>query len=127
MLSLFCAGKEGEGKMSENRTLHNLHTIDIKVGEYGLTVRRSDKWHSVKEGDILDLCECLGGCKVVGDGVVSNFIWIGKFQDIPAKLLETEHDCNSRNYTGLLMAMRRGYADFQEDDVVVAFSYKRTK
>ena len=111
--------------MTEIKTLHNLHTIDIDVGEQGLTVRRSKKWHNVKEGDIIYLCECLGECNIVGTGIVTESVWFGNFKDIPARLLEIEHGRNCRNYTGLLKAMEKGYPDFSEQDVVTAFSYRR--
>lgn len=107
------------------RTLHSLHTIDIKPGQQGYTVRKGTKWADAK-GKKIELCECLhGGHQVVGEGVVLN-VWSGKFKDVPQNVLQNEHEESARTYQGLLASMRRAYGPgFSEDDEVTYLQYQR--
>ena len=108
--------------------LDNLHTIDIGVGETGVTVRRGDKWFNrVSGGTSIQLQETLEGkSEVVGSGRVKD-VWLGRFVGVPASLIEIEHEESSRTYSGLLASMRRAYGEeFSENDVVTVFSYERT-
>lgn len=110
------------------RTLHSLHTVDVEPGQSGVTLRNGLKWADALDEPIL-LCECSQrgntGCNVVGKAIVSG-IWKGKFQDLPAKLIEHEHEEASRVYSGLLFSMRRAYGEnWPEDSDVVAMTYYR--
>lgn len=118
------------------RVLHNLHKVEIDPGTYGSTVRKGSKWADAVPGTKIDLCECASSCLaanhveerdciVVGVGEVAG-LWHGKFYDIPAKMIEHEHEKLSRQYSGLLFSMRRAYGqDFQEHDDVVILTYER--
>lgn len=116
------------------RTLHMLHALDCEVGSIGVTFRNGLKW-SDSIGELIELCVCTkvdakpfepytdhvveGHAKVVG-------IWAGPFADLPAQLIEHEHEESSRVYSGLLNSMRRAYGpDFSEYDTVVGLSYRR--
>lgn len=113
------------------RTLHMLHALDCEVGSIGVTFRNGLKW-SDSIGELIELCICApdllaphedhrveGHAKVVG-------IWAGPFADLPAQLIEHEHEESSRVYSGLLNSMRRAYGpDFSEYDTVVGLSYRR--
>jgi hypothetical protein len=111
------------------RQLHNQHPIDTKPGQIGITVRRGGKWADVKPGEELELCVGVGpndqvpvGRCIVKEAVLCQFI------NIPARLIELEHEQSSRVYTGLLASMRKAYgADFNEQEPVVVLAYGRTE
>ena len=108
-----------------NKVLHMLHSLDVKPGDIGITVRRGDKWLSVTQGEQLDLCVCVPDHVIVDKGYV-NFTWYGKFKDIPARYLELEHEVESRTYSGLLKSMRRAYGfEFNENEQVTVLGYVR--
>lgn len=119
------ASKE-EDKM---KVIHNLHRIDTKVGEIGVTVRDGSKWYNiVAPGDKIELCECTEDREVhsiVGHGEVIQ-LYMGKFSNVPAKYIEFEHEKTSRIYSGLLKSMRKAYGeDWFEDSLVTVLFYKR--
>jgi len=108
------------------RILHMLHALECETGNIGVTVRKGPKWaNSIAE--VIDLCVCdgEGAHEVQGRGVVVDN-WYGKFLDIPAKLIEKEHEKRSRLYSGLLDSMQKAYGkDFTEEDEVVIVTYNR--
>jgi len=114
------------------RTLHNLHTVDVGPGEIGVTARNGTKWSNSEDGERnsiheeIVLCECLNNeHKVVGSAIIEQ-VWLGQFQDIPAKFIEQEHELSSRYYTGLLSSMRRAYGeDFSENSPITILAYRR--
>ena len=119
------------------RIMHMLHTLDAKVGEEASTVRLGIKWATVEYGDRLALCVCtdrcegmVGGqidpvecgvagscknCTICGEGSVED-VWVGRFQDIPARVLRNAHEVRSREYYGLLDSMTKAYGDAFDDD-----------
>lgn len=115
--------------------LHMLHSLDCEVGQRGSTVRNGLKWADV-QGQQIELCVCahrqtdIYTCPqedVQGLATVEN-IWVGKMCDVPAKLIETEHEIRSRQYSGLLDSMRKAYGDaFSEDNQVVVLTYLRER
>lgn len=110
-----------------NRILHNINPYESVVGEIGTTTRYGTKWQSVKEGEIIDICFCpdVNNHSIIGTGEVLKTRWIGKIKDIPIDLIEKEHDRLSRTYLDLLKEMKAAYEDFDEDNIVFVFEYKR--
>lgn len=112
------------------RTLHMLHTLDVGVGEFTATVRNGFKWADLKKGEHIELCVCLPTPQdhsVVGIGEVDE-LWFGRFQDIPARLLDNEHEVESRTYGGLFKSMRRAYGlNFSITSPVTVVGYQRIK
>lgn len=106
--------------------LDNLHKIDIEPGQIGVTVRRGNKWRArVSKGQRINLQETIDGkSTIVGMGEVQSFWW-GWFNEIPARLVEFEHEERSRLYSGLLDSMRHAYEGFDEYEEVTVFSYVR--
>jgi hypothetical protein len=109
------------------RTLHMLHTLDTPTGHQGSTVRNGMKWADAL-GQNIELCVCLptpADHKIEGHAVVTG-VWDGKFADIPARLIEREHEERSRTYSGLLASMRHAYGpEFGENNQVVVLTYSR--
>jgi hypothetical protein len=122
--------------MGENRVLHSLHKVEVDPGEVGSTVRKGNKWASATPGTKLDFCECASSCYaddhveerdciIVGVGEVTDQ-WFGTFKNIPARVIENEHEALARLYSGLLYSMRRAYGeDFSEEELVTVVTYKR--
>jgi hypothetical protein len=118
------------------RTLHNLHALDIKVGQVGSTVRLGGKWADLDTDDQFELCVCTKDPEapddvarqthdVQGMGVVLD-LWFGRFLDIPARLLKYEHEERSREYDGLQDSMVNAYGDaFDPTRAVVVIIYSR--
>lgn len=131
--------------------LDNLHTVDIGVGETGVTVRLGAKWwdrllsylsadqvpqvetsgklsFSEEKAPEIRLQETIEGVsEIVGSGEVREAMMC-RFRDIPARLLEIEHEEESRTYSGLLASMERAYGDdFSEDSRVTVFTYVRVE
>lgn len=108
--------------------LDNLHTIDIGVGETGVTVRLGDKWFNRLNGydGEIALQETLEGVStIVGRGVVLD-VYRCAFRDIPARFVENEHEEASRSYSGLVSSMQRAYGEsFSPDSEVTVFQYER--
>jgi hypothetical protein len=103
-----------------------LHSLDVEPGNSGSTVRNGPKW-SDAINQTIELCVCdkAGNHDVKGHAVVTG-IWEGLFYQIPAKLIEREHELRSRSYSGLLDSMRNAYGEnFQEDNSVVILTYNR--
>lgn len=103
-----------------------LHSLDVEPGNPGSTVRNGNKWADAL-GDFIELCVCdkAGNHDVQGHGVVTG-VWLGGFADIPARLIEREHEVRSRTYSGLLASMRNAYGEnFEENSAVVVLTYKR--
>lgn len=110
------------------RQLLNQHDIDLPVGRRGVTVRRGLKWADAKSGDRLELMTGTGPDDQThfGEGVVVDAA-VYRFKDLPAKLLEMQHEARARQYSGLLASMRKAYGPgFSEDEDVVAMTYERT-
>jgi hypothetical protein len=108
------------------RTLHMLHSLDVEPGNPGSTVRNGLKWADAL-GQSIELCVCdkEGNHEVKGHAMVMG-IWQGMFFEIPARLIEREHEVRSRTYSGLLASMRNAYGEnFREDNFVVVLSYQR--
>jgi hypothetical protein len=108
------------------RTLHMLHSLDCEVGEVGTTVRRGTKWNDAVDQEV-ELCACGLGDQHAVKGHASVFsAWTGSFSNVPARLIEREHEARSRRYPGLLVSMRKAYGeDFSESETVTVLSYKR--
>ena len=125
-----------KGRTLSNRILHSLHEVEVDPGMVGSTVRKGMKWANALPGTKLDLCECASSCYakdhveerdciVVGVGEVTDQ-WFGTFKDIPARLIENEHEKLSRLYSGLLHSMKRAYGkEFSENSSVTIITYKR--
>ena len=65
-------------------------------------------------------------CTIQGTGAVYD-TWVGRFFDIPARLLQWEHEERSRSYLGLRDSMGKAYPDaFAENSYVTLVMYKRT-
>lgn len=113
---------------SPSHILHSLHSIDVGVGEIGVTVRLGYKWATLPIGKSIYLCSCSGrDHEIVGEAEVVG-IWIGLFHTLPAKLIEQEHEKSSRMYSCLMKSMKKVYgAKFSENETVTALSYRRTK
>ncbi|MCU1301759.1 MAG: hypothetical protein JWQ87_2043 [Candidatus Sulfotelmatobacter sp.] len=115
------------------RVLHMLHALECPVQRVGTTVRRGNKWAD-SFGQTLALCVCAQRqtdthtCSpedIQGHGEVIE-IWNGSFRDVPARLLEHEHEERSRKYSGLLESMRFAYGkNFSEDENVTIVVYFR--
>lgn len=110
--------------------LCNLHQIDISVGQIGTTVRRGNKWfNQAKPQQEIELCVCneVGNHNVIGVGVIEEMLFT-TFSEIPARLIESEHEMSSRLYSGLLYSMRKAYGkDFNESELVTVIKYRRVK
>lgn len=64
-------------------------------------------------------------CELRGTGAVFD-TWVGRFFDIPARLLQFEHEERSRSYLGLRKSMGKAYPDaFAENSYVTLLLYKR--
>ena len=110
------------------QTLHSLHPIDTEVGQLGVTVRLGSKWADlVTHADQLELCVCTedGMHIVVGHGTVEE-VWCSPFYQIPARVIELEHEESSRVYSGLIHSMSRAYGSkFDEESTVTVLTYLR--
>lgn len=124
------------------KVMHMLHDLDLEVNQIGTTVRNGLKWR-VDKGTELLLCVCTdrcltsicneawsedvcGNCHRVGRGQVLS-TWTGKFRDIPARLIENEHEIRSRLYSGLYDSMEKAYGDsFRGGATVTVVEYVRT-
>ena len=110
------------------RKLHMLHSLNLNVGDLGVNVRRINNWFGVKDGDLLELCVCTKDPethKIEGHGKIE-FLEAYNFRNIPARLLEFEHEEMSRRYFGLLESMRRDYGkEFNEHEQVLVIGYRR--
>lgn len=120
------------------RTMHMLHELEAPVGTSAVTVRLGPKWADSLAQDI-ELCVCRTLCLQVegltadmrtvhtieGHGVVEH-IWTGKFLDIPARLIQIEHEIASRQYDGLYLSMKRAYGEqFHASSDVTVVTYRR--
>lgn len=116
--------------------LHMLHPLECSVGALGVTVRNGPKWADfVKPGDKIILCVCTRDPNFeppTGDThehagtaeVVSADIYM--FRDVPARLIELEHEVSSRMYSGLYNSMKRAYGpSFRQTDIVTVLTYRR--
>ena len=131
-----------------------LHSLDATVGRLASTVRKGFKWADLNHGEEIELCVCtkigearqvpcqhprdFGGMEheydvrstpethdVQGRGTVEG-LWFGYFKDIPARVLQFEHEERSREYSGLLASMRHAYGPgFSESDPVTVVVYRR--
>jgi hypothetical protein len=110
-----------------------LHPLEVNVGEFTSTVRNGFKWSDLGPLEQIELCVCTLATsgltefkhRVSGVGEVVD-LWFGRFQDIPARYIDNEHEISSRVYSGLLASMRRSYGDnFKETAPVTVVVYKR--
>jgi len=131
------------------------HDFETPVGEVGVTVRRGFKWAMVATSTQLELWRCerphAGDCPEImpvlqvhtdlqpvaedipgavfcskqGTGRVVGH-WVGQLKDLPARIIEQEHEAESRTYSGLMHSLRRAYGP-QLSDVhyVTALFYMR--
>lgn len=109
------------------RIMHMLHSLDCEVGAIGVTVRRGPKWAD-SMGEMIELCVCSNDNvqHVVSGTARVKEIWRGPLEEVPAKLIENEHEIRSQQYSGLLASMRKAYgAGLSEDDEVTVVSYLR--
>jgi len=116
---------------SQKFVLDNLHKIDTKVGEKGVTIRLGIKWYNrVRKGDIIDLQETIVGDTdtiqtIAGEGKITGKVYT-TFKDIPARYVEKEHEEKSRVYSGLFESMKKAYGDeFDENSLVTVLFYER--
>ena len=127
------------------KVMHMLHSLDANVGDLASTVRYGTKWENTHGADLI-LCVCSAPCEEdkrescndpdgepcinctrQGTGKVTT-TWVGKFSDIPARLIAYEHEVRSREYPGLLASMNKAYGswtDFDENSTVVIVLYER--
>lgn len=117
------------------RTMHMLHELEAEVGKSAVTVRLGSKWADSLASD-LELCVCRPepdmfnpefpvNHTIEGHGVVE-YIWTGKFLDVPARLIRFEHEISSRCYDGLYHSMKRAYGDnFHASSEVTVVCYRR--
>lgn len=105
------------------------HEFDVAVGQIGVTVRRGFKWAQVPRGTTVELYyqhspekglsdEFRGTAEVVGH-------WVGQLHNIPARVIEMEHEASSRLYSGLVESLKRGYGPFEENEYFTALFYRR--
>lgn len=67
-----------------------------------------------------------GTCTPSGVGIVDKPIWVGRFNDMPARVIADEHEYASRTYHGLAESMTRAYGDaFTLDAFVTVIRYTR--
>jgi hypothetical protein len=103
-----------------------LHTLDASVDQLASTVRKGFKWADLRYSDELELCVCEPEHNVQGHAWVQG-LWFGRFFEIPARLLQYEHEVRSRTYDGLHDSMRKAYGDdFGADEPVTVIVYVRT-
>jgi hypothetical protein len=111
-------------------TLHMLHSLDTPVREYGVTVRLGDKWAKIaSEDQDIELCVCdpPDTHTIQGQGTIVE-VWHGSFADVPARLIEQEHEIRSRQFSGLYDSMKKAYGDkIDLDSEVTVLKYLRQK
>ncbi len=110
--------------------LYNVeHDFDVEVGEVGVTLRRGDKWFKVPAGTQLLLIRRDGSGDSAQEGVQGTGEvvghWYGRLMDLPARVIEKEHEPSSRLYTGLLASLRRAYGEIAEQEMFTALVYRR--
>lgn len=112
------------------------HDFEVEVGRIGVTVRKGFKWAVVPNGTRIELWRCEvphdGECPQIacspqGEGMIDHrFLWVGRLRDLPARLIEYEHEERSRSYSVLLDSLARAYGTVSEDDWVTVMGYLRT-
>jgi hypothetical protein len=119
----------GEGEVIKPILKNVEHEFDVEIGAIGVTLRKGFKWANVERGTLIDLYfqhsaekglsdEFRGTARVVGH-------WVGQLKDLPARVIEMEHEASSRLYGGLLESLRRGYGSVTESDYFTALFYQR--
>lgn len=69
---------------------------------------------------------CCENCAVQGSGAVFD-VWVGRFYDLPARLLAYLHEKRGQTYIGLRKSMGKAYPDqFNETSFVTLILYRRT-
>lgn len=69
---------------------------------------------------------CCPNCEIQGNGAVFD-VWVGRFYDIPARLLAYHHEARSHTYVGLRKSLGKRYPDtFNEASFVTLVLYRRT-
>lgn len=105
------------------------HDFEVGVGDIGVTLRRGVKWAGRPVGTKLQLVRHEDPEGKVeqeqGEGVIVGH-WVGHLRDLPAVIIEKEHEATSRLYTGLLNSLRRAYGTISESEYFTALFYKRT-
>lgn len=105
-----------------------VHKFNVLEGSDYTTVRRGTRWAASKIGDPVELViqdpANREAYAVIGMGSILGIEVIKKFRDIPARVLEREHELSSRIYSGLLESMQRAYGSvFKDTDEVTVVSY----
>lgn len=124
----------------ETMQLKNVqHDFETPVGETGVTIRKGFKWALVPASTQLELWRCerphtgicpiadgdySGPCAQQGTGRVVGH-WVGQLKDLPARIIEQEHEEKSRAYSGLLFSLKRAYGQVSDGDYVTALFYVR--
>jgi len=102
--------------------------VIVQVGEHpGHKVDIAMPWSDGTGSGDLVVFEvwCCPNCEVVGTGSTMD-VWVGRFYDIPARLLQYEHETRSRSYAGLRKSMGKAYPDeFTEGSFVTLVLYRR--
>lgn len=80
-----------------------------------------------REGDqVVFEVWCCENCEIVGSGAVFD-VWVGRFFDIPARLIAYVHESRAHTYTGLRKSLGEQYPDeFNETSFVTLVLYRRT-
>lgn len=119
------------------------HDFETRPGETGVTVRKGFKWAAVENGTALELWRCdrphQGDCPELdqrdpsdvkvfcaqqGTGRVVGH-WVGQLKDLPARIIELEHEAKSRLYSGLVGSLARAYGKLSDRHYVTALFYAR--
>jgi len=107
------------------QSIHFLDKNQPNVGQEATTCRKGLKWYNqVNVDDEVNLVLDPGGA-VFGRAVVTR-LWFGWFRQVPALLVEIEHDPTCRTYSMLLACMKDIYDDFKDTDLVTVVQYRRT-
>lgn len=123
-----------------SRVLHMLHPLDVDPGHAASTVRKGIKWKGAVGAELI-LCVCSDRCLTAecsfpdfdpcdncdrqGMGIAIGE-WFGQFRNIPARVIEHEHEERSRLYSGLLQSMRKAYgSSFNDQSTVTVLIYDR--
>lgn len=97
------------------------------VGEGGHEVVVQLPWAEDSSGVLASMAVwCCENCTVEGSGAVFD-VWVGRFYDLPARLLAYLHERRAHTYTGLRTSMGKQYPDdFSETSFVTLVLYRRT-
>jgi hypothetical protein len=100
-------------------------TLPLETGGHKVVLRLP--WSDDSSGELLtfDLW-CCDNCEVQGTGATFD-TWVGRFYDVPARLLSYVHELRSRTYIGARKSLGKRYPDvFTEGSYVTLILYRRT-